>query len=366
MLTVNIEQQQGDFCLQLAHSFADDRVTAIFGPSGCGKSTLLRAIAGLTPGLKGSVRWRDAVWHSRKPRMKTEQRGLALVFQQAHLFATMSVESNLRYGMPKNVSDSELAIGFAEVVDMLSLRELLQRKPGQLSGGQQQRVAIGRALLSQPQLLLLDEPMNGLDATAKKQILTDLRRIQNRFRLPMLLVSHHVEEVVQLADDVVIMADGKLVSSGTLQTQVDSLAGHSEGPLSVLSVTPPNQSAGRVNATDELLAWQLAEQQLWLPVNAAVDVTGVSEAKTCAAGRLLVWARDVSIATGYLPNTSLTNQVVARIIDFEPAKHVAETVVVLTVGDQILRALVTNASVKRLNLQLQQQVYASFKAAAMH
>jgi len=364
MLTVNIEQRQGDFCLQLTHSFADDRVTAIFGPSGCGKSTLLRAIAGLSPGMKGSVRWRDAVWHSRKPRMKTEKRGLALVFQQAHLFATMSVESNLRYGIPKNVNDSELVIGFTEVVDMLSLQELLQRRPDQLSGGQQQRVAIGRALLSQPQLLLLDEPMNGLDTTAKKQILTDLKRIQNRFRLPMLLVSHHVEEVVQLADDVVIMADGKLISSGTLQTQVDSLAGHSEGPLSVLSVTPPNKPSGRVNTTDELLAWQLADQQLWLPVNAAVDVAAVT-AKS-REGRLLVWARDVSIATEYLLNTSLTNQIAARIIDFEPAKYAAETVVVLTVGDQMLRALVTNASVKRLNLQLQQQVYASFKAAAMH
>ncbi|MDV6316344.1 molybdenum ABC transporter ATP-binding protein [Idiomarina sp. HP20-50] len=364
MLTVNIEQRQGDFCLQLAHSFADDRVTAIFGPSGCGKSTLLRAIAGLTQGLKGSVRWRDAVWHSRKCRLNPEKRGLALVFQQAHLFTTMSVENNLRYGMPKRVDENELTIGFAEIVDMLSLQELLQRKPEQLSGGQQQRVAIGRALLSQPQLLLLDEPMNGLDAAAKKQILTDLRRIQTRFRLPMLLVSHHVEEVVQLADDVVIMAEGKMLSSGTLQTQIDSLAGHSEGPLSVLSVTPPDKLTGRFNAADELLAWQLADQQLWLPVNAAIDAAGAT-AKS-RAGRLLVWARDVSIATEYLPNTSLTNQIAARIIDFEPAKHIAETVVVLTVGDEILRALVTNASVKRLNLQLQQQVYASFKAAAMH
>lgn len=366
MLTVNIEKQQGDFCLQLAHSFADDRVTAVFGPSGCGKSTLLRAIAGLAPGLRGSVRWRNAVWHSNTSRVKTENRGLALVFQQAHLFTTMSVENNLRYGIPKNVNDSELTIGFAEVVDMLSLTELLQRRPDQLSGGQQQRVAIGRALLSQPQLLLLDEPMNGLDATAKKQILTDLRRIQNRFRLPMLLVSHHVEEVVQLADDVVIMANGKLISSGTLQTQVDSLAGHCEGPLSVLSVTSPDNTADDVNATDELLSWQLADQKLWLPINAAVNVASVGKEKTRPEARLLVWARDVSIATEYLPNTSLTNQVTARIIDFESAKYVAETVVVLTVGDQTLRALITNASVKRLNLQRQQQVYASFKAVAMH
>lgn len=353
MLHVDIELQRGDFRLQIAHQFAAHKVTAIFGPSGCGKSTLLRSIAGLEPGLRGTVRWHDNVWHAQKRIVKTEQRDIALVFQQPHLFTTKTVEGNLRYGMPQANPLKPGAMPFDDIIELLSLQPFLQRKPAQLSGGQQQRVAIARALLSQPQLLLLDEPMNGLDQAAKAQIMADLKRIQQRFGLPILLVSHHVDEVVQLAEEVLVMRDGRLVSTGTLQQQVGQLSLHDEGPLSVLTLSPADEPQ-----KDGLLAWQLGRQTLWLP--------GTSTSANTNSKRLLVWARDVSLATEPLQNTSLSNQVPARIVRFERAQHDAEMVVVVAVGEQQLRALVTKASIERLNLKAESCVYAAFKAAALH
>jgi len=353
MLHVDIELKQGDFTLQVTHQFAAHKVTAIFGPSGCGKSTLLRSIAGLEPGLRGTVCWQNNIWHAQERIVKTEQRGIALVFQQPHLFTTKTVEANLRYGMPRKNALKACAMQFEDIIELLSLQPFMQRKPAQLSGGQQQRVAIARALLSQPQLLLLDEPMNGLDQAAKSQIMADLKRIQQRFALPILLVSHHVDEVVQLADEVVIMREGKLLSTGTLQQQVGQLSLHDEGPLSVLSISP-----GDNNQKDGLLAWKLGQQTLWLPTT---GLPANSDSK-----RLLVWARDVSLATGPLKNTSLNNQVRAQIVGFERAQHDAEMVVELAVGEQQLRALVTKASIERLNLRAGYCVYAAFKAAALH
>ncbi|MGM0481478.1 MAG: molybdenum ABC transporter ATP-binding protein [Pseudomonadota bacterium] len=350
MLHVDIKLQRGDFTLQIAQQFAEHKVTAIFGPSGCGKSTLLRCIAGLETGLQGTVRWQEKLWHADTEQVKTERRGIALVFQQPHLFPTKSVASNVRYGMPKHAV-SPCQMKFEEIIEILSLQPFLQRKPGQLSGGQKQRVAIARALLSQPKLLLLDEPMNGLDQQAKSEIMMDLRRIQQRFKLPVLFVSHHVDEVVQLADNVLLMNDGKLISNGPLQQQIGELSLSDEGPLSVLMIAPLKEAS-----KNSLSAWHIGQQTLWLP----------SDASITSERRLLVWARDVSLSTGRIENTSLTNQVRVKILGFENAKHSAEQVVVLAIGEQELRALVTKASIERLNLKAGCNVYAAFKAAALH
>jgi molybdate transport system ATP-binding protein len=351
MLDVSVKVSLGSFQLAIEQQFSDTGVTAIFGPSGCGKSTLLKTIAGVLNKAKGHVTWRGQIWLNDSKTLKPEHRRLALVFQKAHLFETQTVRQNLLYGFPKN---RKAAISEQDVVTMLSLQDLLDRMPSQLSGGQQQRVALGRALLSQPELLLLDEPMNGLDNKAKRDIMRYLKQIQQRFNLPIIVVTHHVDEVVQLADNVALMEQGKVVSSGTLQEQVAELSGHSEGPLSVLDVS---ESLADANPAQAMSTWTLGEQSIVLP-----KVGEMSESQR----RLLVWARDVSVATHFIDSTSLTNQVKAQVQGFENAEHSAEVIVLLEVAGQKLRALITKASAERLGLQPGQWVYASFKAAAMH
>lgn len=354
MLNVDITLKRARFSLALSHQFADDKVTAIFGASGCGKSSLLRCIAGLELSVKGRITWGAETWLDEKTSVKAEHRRTAMVFQQANLFSKQRVEANILYGFPKQKSG--VFISPAEVIQLLQLDNLLQRYPDELSGGQQQRVALARALLSQPKLLLLDEPMTGLDSAAKHEILADLKRIQRQFKLPMLFVSHHIDEVIPVADEVVVIKHGAKVSSGALVEQAHYLGSASDGPLSILEIER--------TATDSvhgLQCYGIGQQRLWLPMESR------GYAKHYAGNmRLLVWASDVSIALEPLMETSMSNQVQATIVAIDDASHAAEKVVTLLVEGQHLRALITQLSCQRLRLEIGQQVTAAFKAAALH
>lgn len=354
MLTVDIRLQRQDFLLQLQHRFADNKITAVFGASGSGKSTLLRCIAGLESSASGEINWQGQPWQSHTTYLKTEQRNLAMVFQQANLFSKKRVIDNIRYGLPKTTT--EIFIEPQEVIDLLHLQPLLQRLPSQLSGGQQQRVAIARALLSQPQLLLLDEPLNGLDSDAKQQILADLKRIQQRYQLPMVLVSHHVDEVVSLADEVIVIDNGLKVSVGSLVDQAPYLGQVSDGPLSIIELTETGKPVEQ-----GLRCWSMGEQQLWLP-----DGTTQTLNQTEIQKRLVIWARDVSISLSPVKDSSLSNQVDATIEGIQNGSHEAEKIVTLLVDGQLLRAVVTAVSCRRLKLGVGQKITAAFKAAAMH
>lgn len=350
MLKVDVSLQRAGFQLQVKHAFSGTGVTAVFGPSGSGKSTLLRVIAGLETQVSGSVQWHTTDWLQGRKQLRAEHRKVAMVFQQPHLFSKKSVMENILYGMPK--SGEGVFIHPDEVIKVLGISPLLQRYPSALSGGQQQRVALARALLSQPRLLLLDEPMTGLDYAAKQQILADLKKVQQRFQLPMIFVSHQLDEVVQLADDVVVINQGQVESAGPLQQQVPQLAGHSDGPLSVLELEPVEQVPQQ-----GLQCWRIDGQSLWLPQ--ALE-------ETSAKQRLLVWARDVSLALQPLTASSLSNQLAANVVAVEAARHAAEVIVTLSLGDQQLRALITRASCQRLALAPGVKVMAAFKAAAVH
>ena len=214
-LDIAIAQQLGSFALDVAFATGDGRVTALFGASGSGKTATVRAIAGMTRPDRGHIRIGGETYFDRAARIDRppNRRGVGYVFQDAKLFPHFNVRNNLLYGWRRA---PERRIGPDEVIDLLGIAPLLDRRPHALSGGERQRVALGRALLAQPRLLLMDEPLAALDAPRRAEILPFIERLRDQLDLPILYVSHAIEEVVRLADNLVVLADGRVLAAGPL------------------------------------------------------------------------------------------------------------------------------------------------------
>lgn len=212
MLSFDLEFHRGDFQLQAAAAIGRG-ATGICGPSGCGKSTLLALLAGLLAPDDGWLVFRDETLAeaSKRTFVPAWRRRFALVFQDGQLFPHLSVRDNLLYGYRRRKPD-ERQFQLAQVLELLEIGALANRRPAQLSGGERQRVALGRALLYSPRLLLMDEPLASLDERLKQQILPFLRRVKDETGIPMLYVSHVASEVEYLADRTLRMEDGRLIA----------------------------------------------------------------------------------------------------------------------------------------------------------
>ena len=212
MLKCDFQYQYADFILNVELEM-QQQLLGIIGASGSGKSTLLKNIVGLLQPQEGSIQFNNRILldTTRQIHVPMHQRKIALIFQNALLFPHMNVQQNLRYA-EKWVVKSERKFQFDEIVDLLELKPLIQRKAHQLSGGEAQRVSIGRALLSSPNLLLLDEPLTGLDSKLKQQILPFLKRMKQELNLPMIYVTHHMQELEYLQAEIVQLNHGQLYS----------------------------------------------------------------------------------------------------------------------------------------------------------
>ena len=211
MIEVSATLKRQDFALDVALQL-DQRVTAIFGPSGSGKSTLLSIIAGISKPDQGRVMINgETVFdHEKKINKPIHQRRIGLVFQDARLFPHLNVEHNLRYPL-KYTPTHEQQFHLNDIVNLLEIDHLLKRTTHQLSGGEKQRVALGRALLSSPRLLMLDEPMASLDESLKSQILPFLKKVADEIKIPMIYISHSKDEIMQITNNVVYINAGKIV-----------------------------------------------------------------------------------------------------------------------------------------------------------
>lgn len=210
MLKCNFQYQHADFMLNVELEM-QQQLLGIVGVSGCGKSTLLKNIVGLLKPTHGSIQFNQQILFDsqQKIHVPMHQRKIALIFQNALLFPHMNVQQNLCYA-EKLINQAERKFQFNEIIELLELTHLCQRKAHQLSGGEAQRVSIGRALLSSPHLLLLDEPLTGLDQQLKQQILPFLQRIKDELNLPMIYVTHHLEELKYLKADILQLDQGQL------------------------------------------------------------------------------------------------------------------------------------------------------------
>ena len=348
----------GRFALDAAFEAPASGVTAIFGPSGCGKTTVLRCIAGLQRIDRGRISVAGAVWQDDRAFVPPHRRPVGYVFQEASLFPHLSVKGNLLFGEARaRKGGAAMALGLDEVAGLLGLGPLLDRSPAALSGGERQRVAIGRALLSQPSLLLMDEPLSALDRRTKDEILPFLERLHAGLALPILYVTHDMAEVERLADHLVLMEAGLVTASG---------------PLAALQGDPSLPLAARRDAAVSLEAVTGDYDPHYGLL--ALDVPGgrftVPSAPTPAGERrrLTVQAADVSLALRRPEGSTISNVLPACIREASPLNE-QELVVVIRLGaageGARVLARVTRRSWDQLALAPGKEVFAQVKGVAL-
>ena len=342
----------GEFRLQIATALELSGVTAVFGASGSGKTSLLECIAGLRRPDQGSrVSFDGIEWLGPRGEMTAWERSIGMVFQDGRLFPHLSVSGNLDFAERRRHGGTPLPR--QHVIDWLELGELLERPATELSAGQGQRVAIARALLSGPRLLLLDEPLANLDGAARRRCLTCLQRVQNQTGLPMLYVSHDIEEVSRLADQLLLLEAGSLVEQGPLielAGRLDSRISHLARAAAILQAT--------VRADDAdygLTELDLEGQPLW--VNRLPGAPGDRL-------RLRIPARDVSVARSRPTDSSILNILETRLVEIENTND-ARVLLRLAVGGQYILARITRRSAEQLALQPGDALYAQVKSAAL-
>ena len=354
MLEVDIEHRLGAFDLDIR--FRSGRgLTALFGRSGSGKTSVVNAIAGLIRPLRGRIVADEAVLLDTERGIcaPTHRRGVGYVFQEGRLFPHLTVRHNLLFGR-WFASGSARSAGLEDVVELLGIGALLDRRPGRLSGGEKQRVAIGRALLAGPRLLLMDEPLASLDARRKDEILPYLERLRDQANVPIIYVSHSVAEVTRLATTIVLISDGRVHAVGPVQevmgrADLYPLAGRFEaGAVLLVHVARHDPQWGLTELAGSF--GKLVVPRLEVPVGTAL--------------RIRVRARDVILAVTRPSGISALNVVEGQVERLFPIEE-GTLEVQLRAGNQRLLARVTRRSGEALGLAPGRQVFAVIKSVAI-
>lgn len=351
----------GSFLLKVAFHLPSQGVTGLFGPSGAGKTTILRAIAGLVR-LKGRVSLDGSVWQDdrRGLFLPPHKREIGYVFQEANLFPHLTVEKNLSYAMRRAGRPSaQFAVSFDEAAGLLGLGKLLNRSTQALSGGERQRVAIGRALLSAPALMLMDEPLSALDRTTRAEILPYLETLFRRLEIPVLYVSHNMMEIERLADRLVLIKGGRLLAAGP----IEELEADPALPLMRMAGARVVLS-GVVSSLDE--AYDLTTIEL---DGGSLIVPGL-QGPVGSRKRLRIPASDVSFTLSRQEETTILNSLPVRLVSLnEHSEQGAQLSIVAALGEDgegaRIVAHVTRKSCEALGLTPGQQLFAQIKSVAL-
>lgn len=355
-ITAELRIRYADFTLDANLILPAKGITVFFGQSGCGKTSCLRAIAGLEKLEYGNVSIAGDVWQSSATHqfVPTYKRELGYVFQEAGLFPHLTVEDNLQFGA-KRISAHKRHVKFAEITELLGITPLLKRYPAQLSGGEKQRVAIGRALLTSPKLLLMDEPLSALDQPRKQEFLPYLERLHRELDLPILYVTHSMQELARLADHIVLFDDGSVLASGDAHSilsdpKFDALFGDEIGSVFDTQVVAMHENQITELDCDGLTIWAvgyIAEQ-------------GVTY-------RCRILASDVGLSLEEPKFSTVLNRFRATIIDIQTSlSEDGQALVVLELENhQRLLSKITLKSLYELNLGQGLQVWALVKSVAL-
>lgn len=357
MLCVQIKQpatSQSSFSLDVDLLLPSTGVTALFGASGSGKTTILRHIAGLNISQHSHVSLNNNIWQSAGGSVAPHKRPIGFVFQEGNLFEHLTAEGNLRFAMKRANTGSSI-IAFDEVIELMNIRGILTQFPDQLSGGERQRVAIARALLIQPQLLLMDEPLAALDETLKQDILPYLEALCHRANIPILYVSHSLDEVIRLADHMVVLEKGKVTEQGAVHSLLGKL-GTSFSRYQDASVV----ISGVVTKQEK--QWGLS----WLEFDNQTIAFKQGNESINDTIRLRIQSKDVSITLSKDNHSSILNHIDAIVDETESDPQDPSTIRVrLLAGNTPILAKVTALSAHRLALKKGLTVIAQIKSTAV-
>jgi len=354
-ITAQLTVVRPGFTLDVNLQLPGRGVTALFGPSGCGKTTCLRAIAGLERARPGRVVVNGEVWQddAQNRWRATHERSLGYVFQEASLFDHLSVRGNIDYGLQRTPA-ARRKVALEQAVELLGIGPLMDRKPQALSGGERQRVAMARALATSPGLLLMDEPLAALDAQRKAEVLPYLERLHHTLDIPMLYVSHALDEVARLAGHMVLLQEGRVLAQGrtdALTVRLDLPLAHGDTAATVIEGTVQQH-----DVRDHITTVVFGGGQLLL-VSPTARVAGETI-------RLRVQARDVSLALTAPSDSSILNVLPAMVVALSEDSP-GQRMVALDMGATRLLARVTQRSAQALALAPGQPVFAQVKGIAI-
>lgn len=360
MLEVNIKSSFEPFTLNVNTQFSSRGITAIFGPSGSGKSTVLDIIAGFkNPQQRSEVIFNHTAWLSRDGRsIAVENRHIAYVTQKPCLFEHLTTQENINYAITRShpTTKTKHSFSFNFIIERFELSALLNKKPKQLSGGEQQRVAIARAIASNPQLILFDEPLSALDQVSREHILTQLEWLRDNISIPMLYVTHSLDEVMRLADNIALLEHGRLIA----HDQLDNMLPNLDLPFCL------QQNAGvvilaKVKRVDQQfkLCHTVTEDGFQFIVPTAHGVPLIN-----STIRLRIYAKDVSITLSKQQDSSILN-ILPVTIEKVADVNQSQATLKLKCGAQLLLSQITQKSVHHLNLFAGKNVYAQIKGIAV-
>jgi molybdate transport system ATP-binding protein len=351
--TIRLTRASG-FDLDIRLQIPSSGITAIYGPTGSGKTTLLRCIAGLERGVQADdiqINYSGVWWQKQDHFVPAHMRGIGYVFQDAKLLPHLNVQGNLDFATKRNRSGK--AADLSQIISWLSLDHLLDKSVLQLSGGEAQQVAIARALATGPELILMDEPLSALDQPARARILPFLNRLHENLSVPIVYVSHSLEEITYLADNIILLHKGRVTAAGSvfeMSSQADLTLSRDESAGSVISCS--------IRKHDE--DFGLSELQF---DGGCLYVTQRDE-PVGSSIRVRIPARDVSITLTPDNNSSILNIMQARVDAIEPCDK-TRFLVRLAVGKHFLLARITGKSVRHLQLETGKIVYAQIKSVAL-
>ncbi len=354
MIEVDFRRQVPGLEFDIRFSAPGDGVTALFGRSGAGKSTIVEVIGGATRDVRGRIAINERVFLDTELGiwLPVEERRIGFVFQNSRLFPHMTVKANLLFGYRR--ARVEPFIAPDQAIALLGLDGLVGRRPHDLSGGERQRVAIGRAILAQPALLLLDEPLSSLDPPRKAELLPYIERLRDELEIPMIYISHDFNEVMRLADTLVVVDGGRVARHGPLielasDPELSPLLGRYEAG-SVIACTVAGHD--KANGLTQL---ELAGQAIVVPLIDAEVGSGV---------RVRLRARDVALALSEPADTSIANRLPGTITELVPRDEPFVDAGV-DLGGVVVRSLLTRGSVERLGLRPGMAVWALIRIVAL-
>jgi|TARA_B110000196_G_scaffold190203_1_gene162910 molybdate transport system ATP-binding protein len=352
---IKFEVIQGSFKSKIEFNLTNDKIIAITGLSGSGKSTIAKVICGLIKPNNGLIKINDKVLFcsNTKTNIAPNLRKIGMVFQEPRLFSHMTVKNNLLYGQRRNTELNHTKL--AKIVSILGIKDILERKTYNLSGGEAQRVSIGRALLSEPEILILDEPLTGLDTPRQNKIMSIIKSINKKIKIPILFISHSIDEIMFIADKIIVIEKGKVAAQGA----IDEIISYKK--LSYFN--KGNQKSSLIKG--KIIEHDKEKFSSTIDVNGTLITTKKINDKVGSNHILKLFSKDISVATEAPKYISINNILETRINSIQIFKHKGSVDLKLRIGKQEIISEITLKSYKNLKLKKGLKVYALVKAISI-